>query len=308
MDAARLIDAIVRQTTALIAQLSTAAGSCAAGARGRPGVCRPGARDRGARAWAQGGGRHVRHGAAQLPGRCSAWARARRARAHAVGGGARPPRRRERSGARRPQCASRPTPKSTCGAVLNDLQRAAWCTRPAAAFHRLRLSAASTAPMRRQEGEEELRPLVWLTVHDRGLSVGRARTRARGRARAVLRRRGSCTPKAADERRPAPDRRGLVCRGSFRSRWAARTAGKSRCSTTSARWRRRSEPRCERRTGSCAATWSAARRSRSTPPEHPLREEVLGLLARVRGEVNAVWDRHGRTTAQHPTRRTSAPR
>jgi hypothetical protein len=33
---------------------------------------------------------------------------------------------------------------------------------------------------------------------------------------------------------------------------------------------------------------------------HPMRDEVRGLLARVRAEVNAVWERHSAHNRQHP--------
>ena len=307
MDAARLIEQIVRQTTVLIAQLSTSAGLRAPLSQVADRVFLELARE----IEAQGVSRKV---AADMFGM-------------ALRGYQRKVQRLQESlsvqgrtlweavldhlerhgGTTLADLLSRfaPDGEEHLRAVLHDLQRngLVYATgRGSSTVYGLS-SSDDLERMRRQDGDEAVRPSVWLAVHDRSRSVRALANDLAAEPEAVLRAAQalhadglltSDTEGPVDMDSVLSSQRFLIPVGTEYG-WEEAVFDHFRAVATAIATKLRSAgPRSSARDLIGGATLAF-----ELGPSHPMRDEVLGLLVRVRAEINEVWERHSAHNREH---------
>jgi hypothetical protein len=167
-------------------------------------------------------------------------------------------------------------------------------------------SSEDLARMRGQDGDEALRPSVWLAVHERSRSPRELAAALGAAPEAVLRvaqalhAEGLLTSDAAASGTVELDsvlssQRFLIPVGTEHG-WEEAVFDHFRAVATAIAAKLRSAgPRSSRQDVVGGATLAF-----ELGPSHPMREEVLGLLSRVRAELNEVWERHSAHNRQHP--------
>lgn len=191
-------------------------------------------------------------------------------------------------------------------AVLRDLQRSGlvYATgRGPSTVYGLS-SSQDLERMRRQDSEESLRPSVWHAVYDRSQTVGELIAALGARPEAVLRAVAGLYAEGLLSVQPEgplttasvlSSQRLLIPVGAERG-WEVAVFDHFRAVATAiASKLRHAGPRSSARDQIGGATLAF-----EISDAHPMRDEVRGLLARVRAELNEVWERHSAHNRQHP--------